>query len=184
MPGGNRLQYELVLEAHRRWAERDPERNAEQFLADVYDARVPMPASCESVQLFPPARTVRRRPTPADFPQTLPWEWAVQSLQLRLAEPAWRGGPSGFDRNASFLRYRAVLLSRPACGEHATFWRALRSSVDVRGVVTTNYDLCAERAMRDRRAPGAEALAFHYAAFGGAVRPVNSPYRQANDSAR
>jgi hypothetical protein len=71
-----------------------------------------------------------------------------------------------------------VLLSRPACGEHATFWRALLSSVDVRGVVTTNYDLCAERAMRDRRAPGAEALAFHYAAFGGAVRPVNSPYQR------
>ena len=99
-------------------------------------------------------------------------------MQLRLAEPAWRRGPELFDHSSSSLRYRAVLLSRPATTLHAAFWRVLRSSVDVRGVVTTNYDLCAERAIRDRRSPGAEAFSFHYAAFGGAVRSVNSPYQR------
>jgi SIR2-like domain len=178
MPGGNRLQYELVLEAYRVWSELNPQRNAEEFLADVFDARVPMPASCERVEFSYLAPVVQRRPTPADLPATVPWEWAVQAVQLRLAEPVWRRGPSQFDHNSSSLRYRAVLLSRPACRAHAAFWRALRTGFDVCGVVTTNYDLCAERAMRDRRARGADAFAFRYAAFDGAVRPVNSPYER------
>lgn len=100
----------------------------------------------------------------------------MQAVQLRLAEPQWRSGPSTFDHNASWLRYRAVLLARPQCRAHSEFWVALRRRFKVAGVVTTNYDLTAERAMRERRARGADAFAYHYAAFDGSVRPVNSPY--------
>ena len=176
MPGGDRLHYELVLEAYRSWAAENPARNAEEFLADVFDGRVRTPTSCERLVFWGMAPQLKRQDVAPGVPPTIPWAWAVQAIQLRLAEPRWRRGPQAFDRNSSSLRYKAVLLSRPECHAHIEFWRALRTRFDVRGVITTNYDLTAERAMRDRRAAGAAAFAYHYAAFDGNVRPVNSPY--------
>lgn len=92
---------------------------------------------------------------------TLPWPWVAQYLAARLSEHTTgaRGGssPRNFER----------LTTPSRVGAHRRLLEGL-STESLLGVVTSNYDLLAERVLRPRPIRGWPITGFHYA---GLPRP-------------
>jgi hypothetical protein len=106
---------------------------------------------------------------------TLPWTWVAQYLAARLSDHTngARGGssPRNFERltNPSHVLAHLRLLQE-----------VVRSDRSLAGVVTSNYDLLVERALRPRPVRGWPVSGFHYA---GLPRPqiaygTAQPWRQ------
>jgi hypothetical protein len=92
----------------------------------------------------------------------LPWPWVTQYLAARLSEHTTgaRGGssPRNFER----------LTTPSGVGPHRQLLQELAASGPLIGVVTSNYDLLAERVLRPRAVRGWPTVGFHYA---GLPRP-------------
>jgi hypothetical protein len=92
----------------------------------------------------------------------VPWSWAVETVAAVLATPLPR------DRGAYLGRY-AGRITRPVnVPEHDAFWDVVLSRFAVDAVVTTNYDLLAERGLRHRPTQRPKRPGMHY---GGLSRP-------------
>lgn len=75
----------------------------------------------------------------------VPWPYVVETLATILSQPVGTANWAGYN-----VRY-ANRLTRPLdCMEHIAFWSALLSSANLKGVITTNYDLLVERGLRHR----------------------------------
>lgn len=75
----------------------------------------------------------------------VPWEWAVELVAATLATP--RGRDVRVVRN---VRYSGRITKPLQVPEHTAFWDTVLTGTRVRAVVTTNYDLLAERGLRHR----------------------------------
>ena len=92
----------------------------------------------------------------------VPWSWATEMVAAVLATPLRH------DRGPFQTRY-AGRITRPVnVPEHDTFWDVVLSRFSISGVLTTNYDLLAERGLRHRPMQRPERPGFHY---GGLSRP-------------
>jgi hypothetical protein len=92
----------------------------------------------------------------------VPWSWATEMVGAILATPLPQ------DRGSFQTRY-AGRITRPVnVAEHNAFWDVLLSRFDVSAVVTTNYDLLAERGLRHRPMQRPMRPGFYY---GGLGRP-------------
>lgn len=90
------------------------------------------------------------------------WEWAVELVAATLASP--RGADVPVVRN---IRYSGRLTKEVQSESLAKFWDVLCHE-DLKGVLTTNYDLLAERGLRHRPFKRRKRLGFYY---GGLPRP-------------
>jgi hypothetical protein len=75
----------------------------------------------------------------------VPWPHVVEYVQARLASPTY-----GDIRSRTSLRYGQRVINRTYCWQHERFWLDLLQDVELSGVITTNYDLLAERSLRHR----------------------------------
>jgi hypothetical protein len=92
----------------------------------------------------------------------VPWVWAVETVATALATPLPR------DRGTYQTRY-AGRITRPVnVPEHIAFWDLVLSRFAIAAVVTTNYDLLAERGLRHRPTQRPKRPGMHY---GGLIRP-------------
>ncbi len=74
-----------------------------------------------------------------------PWPHVVEYVQARLGSPI-----HGDTRSHTSLRYGQRITNRTYCRQHESFWLDLLQRVELSGVITTNYDLLAERSLRHR----------------------------------
>jgi hypothetical protein len=95
--------------------------------------------------------------------RALPWAWLVEYVAAVLANPV----PAETLANRN-VRYSQRLTNRTYCATHLAFVRQILSEYDLTGVVTTNYDLLAERALRHRPMLRPPSPGFHY---GGLPQP-------------
>ena len=95
--------------------------------------------------------------------ETLPWAWAVEYVSTVLANPV-RGDTSA-NQN---LRYSQRLTNPTYCSTHRAFLKEVLTKYELSGVITTNYDILAERALRHRTMSRPSTPGFHY---GGLPRP-------------
>ena len=72
------------------------------------------------------------------------WAWAVELLAAVLATP------KRSDRVASSPRYQGRITSPVRDPVHDDFWRCILAGTEMKGVITTNYDMLAERGLRHR----------------------------------
>jgi hypothetical protein len=92
----------------------------------------------------------------------VPWSWATEMVAAILATPL------PHDRGPYQTRY-AGRITRPVnVPQHNAFWDVLLSRFHISGVVTTNYDLLAERGLRHQPMRRPERPGFYY---GGLSRP-------------
>ena len=92
----------------------------------------------------------------------VPWSWATEMVASILATPL------PHDRGPFQIRY-AGRITRPVnVPGHNTFWDVVLSRFGISGVVTTNFDLLAERGLRHRPMQRPKRPGFHY---GGLIRP-------------
>ena len=92
----------------------------------------------------------------------VPWPWATEIVAAILATPL------PCDRGAYQARY-AGRITRPVnVLEHDAFWEVMLSRFAIAAVVTTNYDLLAERGLRHRPMQRPYRPGIHY---GGLIRP-------------
>lgn len=75
----------------------------------------------------------------------VPWSWAVELVGATLASPIYEDTPAV--RNARYAGRITIPVPVPS---HHAFWNTVLSLFDIRGVVTTNYDILAERGLRHR----------------------------------
>lgn len=87
------------------------------------------------------------------------WQWAVELVAATLASP--RGKDIPVVRN---IRYSGRLTKEVQSPALVQFWD-VACSADLRGVVTTNYDLLAERGLRHRALTRRLRPGFHYGGF-------------------
>lgn len=173
IPAGSRARYELVHEAFQRFVSVNADSGAEQFLLAASRGQIAIP-DCYLSSDFPPWGV---RPhyqlRIAEAADSLPWEWAVGAVQIRLAQPDSRPYPGLGDRTA---RYRPELVRLSHCSAHRQFLKDILVTHDLCGVVTTNYDVLAERMLRVKRGHATAAPLFHYGGVRAEVRLVNSPF--------
>jgi hypothetical protein len=92
----------------------------------------------------------------------VPWPWAVEMVAAVLATPL------PHDRGAYQARY-AGRITRPVnVPEHDAFWDVALSRFAIVAVITTNYDILAERGLRHRPTQRPKRPGMHY---GGLIRP-------------
>jgi len=126
---------ERTLSAWHRWRAENPESPAECFISDVFQS-----TSTENLTL---------------------WPSLIRFLGYRLAEPF-----------ATFYRYenrtsrsRDNLFEARLCAAHDAWWEAVLTNVgpdDQLSVITTNWDIWIERALRPRPMPRSRRPGFHY----------------------
>ncbi len=87
------------------------------------------------------------------------WQWAVELVAATLASP--RGMDVPVVRN---IRYSGRLTKEVQSNALVQFWDIV-CGADLRGVVTTNYDLLAERGLRHRALKRRRRPGFHYGGF-------------------
>ena len=87
------------------------------------------------------------------------WECAVELLGAVLATPR------KVDRAATSARYLGRITSPVRNDIHDEFWRRVLESTKLRGVVTTNYDILAERGLRHRPMQRPPRPGVHYGGF-------------------
>ena len=92
----------------------------------------------------------------------IPWSWATEMVGAILATPL------PHDRGPFQTRYAGSITRPVNVTEHNTFWEVMLSHFAVSAVVTTNYDLLAERGLRHRPTQRPKRPGFHY---GGLVCP-------------
>jgi len=120
---------------------------AEVFLADVFVGRIKTRPDPRAPTMFD-----------ADGGPPLPWSWAVETVQLRLAQegpgstlPELRTQAFVYPpRHVNRLRYGSNLSLPASSPRHTAFLRELLERYRLSGVVTTNYDTLAERVLRHR----------------------------------
>lgn len=95
--------------------------------------------------------------------QPVPWQWAVEYVGAVLSTPI-----PGDTHASQNVRYAVRLTKRTYCAAHDTFVEQVLSSYRLLGVVTTNYDILAERALRHRPTGRPARPGFYY---GGLPRP-------------
>jgi hypothetical protein len=97
--------------------------------------------------------------TPGTLPGApLPWPWVAQYLAARLSEH------TGGARGGNSPRYFEGLANPSRVGAHQSLFRGLsETGCTLVGVVTSNYDLLAERVLRPRAVRGWPTGGFHYA---------------------
>ena len=67
------------------------------------------------------------------------------------------------DSSGNRWRYRQALGAPTRCKAHRDFFSAVTTSCSLQAVITTNYDLLAEQALRPRKMARSKALGFRYA---------------------
>lgn len=72
------------------------------------------------------------------------WDWAVALVAATLATPY----PGAIIRRSP--RYTDMLTRPNPCEDHVRFWDEVLARTKLRGVITLNYDLLAERSLRHR----------------------------------
>lgn len=75
----------------------------------------------------------------------VPWPWVVEAIQAQLAQPRM-----GDLRARANLRYGQRVINVTYCAAHTRFWLDLLYDYAISIVVTTNYDILAERSLRHR----------------------------------
>jgi hypothetical protein len=87
-----------------------------------------------------------------------PWPYVVEYVQARIANPVL-----GDSRSWSSVRYGQRITNRTYHQGHESFWLTLLMRVSLAGVITTNYDLLAERSLRHREMKRPPLPGFFYA---------------------
>jgi hypothetical protein len=78
-------------------------------------------------------------------PNAPPWEWAVEYVGAAIASAGTP--PASLNRNPRYSNR----INRPSDSvEHKQFWNAILGNADKLSVLTTNYDILIERALRHR----------------------------------
>jgi hypothetical protein len=158
-----------VLRTFASWSAERPGGAAEVFLAEVLAGTIKRTPTKDAPTLFD-----------ADGGPPLPWDWAVEAVQLRLAQLTSIDAPEQLrtealvypPRHVSRLRYSANLTLPANSVRHTAFIRAILSGEAVlAGVVTTNYDTLAERVLRHRPMVRDPEPGFYY---GGLPRPQHA----------
>ncbi len=94
----------------------------------------------------------------------VPWPWAVEYVAAVLATPLPQ------DRGAYSPRYAARITRPVPVAVHIAFWNVVLSCFQTKAVITTNYDILAERGLRHRAMSRPTRPGFFY---GGLSRPQN-----------
>jgi len=154
-----------VLDSFAAWSASGTNGPAEVFLAEVLAGKVQRPPAEDAPTLFD-----------AFGGAPLPWSWAVETVMLRLALPVIgdRRDPRSTrallyaKQHSNRLRYAGNLTSPARSKRHVAFIRELLRQHRLTGVVTTNYDMLAERVLRHRPMRRRPEPGFYY---GGLPRP-------------
>lgn len=93
---------------------------------------------------------------------SVPWPWANEFVAAVLATPL------PHDRGAYQARYAGKITRPVNVPEHNAFWDLMLSRFALTAVVTTNYDLLAERGLRHRPMRRPKRPGIYY---GGLARP-------------
>jgi hypothetical protein len=121
-----------VHEAHRRFRSEHADLGVEQFLLAASRGKIAMPDRYLSSE-FPPWGTgPHHQLRLSELVGSLPWQWVVGAIQIRLAQPDSRRRPSVGDHTA---RYRPELVRLSHCPTHRLFSRdvlATRSQISER----------------------------------------------------
>jgi hypothetical protein len=136
-------QVETVLDAWNEWSA-DQGADVPEFLRACFKGEV-------------------KDPTDGLLPGgTLPWRWVAQYIAMRLSEHTTgaRGGGTP--------RYYERIVQPSRVGAHLQLLKDVVADSELSGVVTTNYDLLAERALRHRPVHRWPVPGFYYA---GLARP-------------
>lgn len=155
----NRLA--AVFMSFDAWRQGNPDAHAEEFVAAAYRG---------DVDLVAPASVDRRSQLELEALRRLPWPWVVEYVQVRLSLPV-----PGESRRTT-ARYAPQIHMPTRSRTQQRFWSQLQRECDVRAVVTTNYDLLAERTMRHRPMKRPPSPGFHYGGITGASAPSLSPF--------
>ncbi|HWC48440.1 MAG TPA: hypothetical protein VG448_06130 [Solirubrobacterales bacterium] len=91
----------------------------------------------------------------------LPWKEAVWYASLVIALQMGELRPIGFEQQPTVIKQNLDRRSVPA---HENFWTAVFTNARVVAVVTTNYDILAERGMRHLPRPRVPRPGFNYGA--------------------
>lgn len=92
----------------------------------------------------------------------IPWTWVAQYLAIRLSEPTSPRRPGNNPRYFERLTFGSKVAA------HKRLFTEVGARGELCGVVTTNYDLLAEKVMRPQPVRGWPVPGFHYA---GITRP-------------
>jgi hypothetical protein len=155
------LRLETVLRSYEQWRLTNPEAHAEEFIAATHAHRARLVA-VENERL--PARLR------FDVLEHVPWEWVVEFLQVRLAGPV-----AGETRRAP-TRYAPQIHMPTRSATQQDFWLMLQRTYAIGAVVTTNYDLLAERTMRHRQMRRPPSPGFHYGGVEAASTASRAPF--------
>jgi hypothetical protein len=95
---------------------------------------------------------------------SVPWPLVAEFIQAKL------GNPHPADRRGQVdLRYGQRITTRTYCAQHIQFWLNTLTKYHLHAVVTTNYDILAERSLRTRPMKRPPLPGFHYAGLGRVV---------------
>lgn len=144
---GERIR--AVYESYALWCESNPEQNPELYLSDLYTGNLSYIAG------------------------HVPFGWAVELISMVLATPA-HGDPAAKYRSP---RYNSRLTSPTYCNTHTKFWREIAAFTSNFSVITTNYDLLIERALRHRKIKGRFSIGFTYGGLPDPQALKGSPSR-------
>lgn len=117
------LRYQTIWQDYDQWRGKNPSRNPEEYLADLYEGRGSESGFLFSDSLFP---------------------LAVELVAAVLATPR------GYDVRPVNPRYGVRITLPSWCYEHEVFWRCVTEVFQDVMVVTTNYDLLIERSLRHK----------------------------------
>jgi hypothetical protein len=127
-----------VLDSWTLWRDEQASDDVAEFLHAAYTGQVPD----GSAGILPDS--------------SLPWRWVAQYLAVRLAEHV-AGSPVGNDP-----RYFEQIMLGTKVLAHRNLFREVAAAGPVVGVVTSNYDVLAERAIRHTAVRGWPIRGFHY----------------------
>jgi hypothetical protein len=134
-----------VLQAWEEWREKNPDGGSEQFLSELYKFNQLSPLELyKSNQISP-----------------VPWQWAVELIAAVLATPI----PADFPVNYN-PRYSGRITAPVRVELHKDFWDIILQ-FRIAGLITTNYDILAERGLRYRQMKRIKRPGFYY----GGVQP-------------
>lgn len=155
------LRLETVLRSYEQWTHENPRAHPEEFIAAAHAHRARLVA-VEDERL--PARLR------FDVLEYVPWEWVVEFVQVRLAAPV-----AGETRRAP-TRYAPQMHMPTRSAAQQDFWLMLQHTYAIGAVVTTNYDLLAERTMRHRQMRRPPSPGFHYGGVAAASTASRAPF--------
>jgi len=140
-----------LLDDHFYITSRGAERRFDAVLAAWKDFRAGHPAAWPELFLTELYRNASAH--------GIRWQWAVELVAATLASPRGRDVP--VVRN---IRYSGRLTKEVQSTALVQFWDIV-CRADLQGIVTTNYDLLAERGLRHRALKRRPRPGFHYGGF-------------------